>query len=133
MRKKILGIVVVGLLFALITPAGCSFTSETGKNTNTINKPASQLEITIKGGLGIHVYIKNTGTTDVHISEMKLNLDGRVKYNTDSGTLLIEAGKTKHVIFVVLGLGATNIELTLDTTTQTASGNVLFWYVFGVK
>jgi hypothetical protein len=134
MSKKILCIVVVGLLFVLVAPAGCSFTSEARQDTTTISidKPLSQLEIKIKGGNGIHAFIKNTGTTDVHISEMKLNLDGRVNYNMDSGSLDIKAGKTKLVIFVVFGFGATNIELTLDSTTQTASGNVLFGFVYGV-
>jgi hypothetical protein len=135
MRKNIIGILVIGLVFSLILPAASSSTPQNEKDANTIRPAtsASQLEITIRGGWGLHVYIKNIGTTDVHVSDMKLNLDGRVNYNTDSSDLNIEAGKTKHVTYVVLGFGATNIELTLDTITQTASGNVLFWIVYGVK
>jgi hypothetical protein len=135
MGKKMFDILVIGLVFSLILPVASSYTPQKDENANTMNltEPTPQLEITIRGGRGVHMYIKNIGTTDVHVSEMKLNLDGRVKYNTDSGELNIEAGKTKHVIYVVLGFGPTNIELTLDTITQTASGKILFGFVYGVE
>ncbi len=133
MRKKILSILVVGLVFSLILPTASSYIIQKGDNAN-ITKPLSPLEITIRGGLGIHVLIKNTATTDVHVSEMKLNLDGaRIVWNTGSDDLDIKAGSTRHVIYVVLGIGATNIEVTLDTTSQTASGKVLVWFVYGVE
>ena len=135
MGKKILGILVIGLVFSLILPVACSH-SPNGENVRTFTpaKPASQLEITIKGGLGIHLYIKNTGTTDINVSKMKLNLDGaQIKWNTDTSDLIIKAGKTRHVIYVVAGFGTTNIVLTLDTITQTTSGKVLLWFVYGVK
>ena len=136
MIKKGIGIVIVGLLMATILPVGIAqnLPMEEKTDITKIDKLSSpQLEITIRGGMGIHVYIKNIGTTDVHISEMKLNLDGRVKYNTDSKELTIEAGKTTHDIYVVRGFGPTNIELTLDTITQTASGKILFGFVYGVE
>ena len=136
MGKKIIGIMVVGLVIALLLPIGSAMlqkTDEPATKTHVV-KPASQLEITIKGGMGIHVFIKNTGTTDVHVSEMKLNLDGaKIIYNSDSGDIDIAAGKTKHVIYVVIGFGATNMELILDTITKTTSGKVLFWFVCGVE
>jgi len=135
MGKKILGILVVGLVFSLILPVACAH-SQNGKTASTLTsaKLASQLEITIKGGLGIHLMIKNTGTTDIHVSEMKLKLDGaKIKWNTDTSDLTIKAGKTRHVLYVVSGFGATNIVLTLDTITQIASGKVLFYLVYGVK
>ena len=135
MGKKILEILVVGLVFSLILPVACS-QPQNGENARTFTyaKPASQLEITIKGGMGIHLYIKNTGTTDINVSNMKLNLDGaKIRWNTDTSDLVIKAGKTRHVIYVVAGFGATNIVLTLDTITQTASGKVLLWFVYGVE
>ena len=134
MRKKIIGMLAIGLVISLLLPMASANTIQEGNESNTIRPAKSpQLEITIRGGLGLHVYIKNIGPTDVHVSEMKLNLDGRVKYNTDSEALDIEAGKTKHVIYGVLGFGPTNIELTLDTITQTASGKILFGFVYGVE
>jgi len=136
MRKNIIGIMVIGLVIALILPIGSATLQKTDEpRTETdIYKPASQLQITLRGGLGLHVSIKNTGTTDIHISEMKLKLDGaKILYNSDSLDIDIAAGKTKHVIYVVSGFGATNIDLTLDTITQTASGKVLFWFVYGVE
>jgi hypothetical protein len=138
MGKKILGIVVIGLVFALIIPVGSSYTQQTGENANTmsINKPASQLEITIKGGIGIHAFIKNTGTTDINDAEVEIILDGPgIIWGSDirAGGLDIKAGKTQILICPVFGFGATNIELTIDTTTQTTSGKVLFYFVFGVE
>ncbi len=136
MRKKIFGILVIGLVFSLILPSACSYTTQKEKNANAIGitETAPQLEITIKGGLGINVFIKNIGTTDVTVSEMKLNLDGaRIKWNTDTSDLTIKAGKTRQVIYVVVGFGATNMELTLDGITQTASGKVLVWFAYGVQ
>jgi hypothetical protein len=136
MGKKIIGILVIGLVISLMLPIGGATLQRTPKTAPEMNteKPASQLEITLKGGLGIHVFIKNTGTTDVHVSKMQLNLDGaRIKWNTDTENLTIKAGKTKQVIYVVTGLGVTNIELTIDAATQTASGKVLLWFVYGVN
>ncbi len=134
MGKKIIGLLVVGLVIAPILPIGSATLQKTDQPEVALLKPASQLEIMIKGGVGVHVFIKNTGTTDVHVSEMKLNLDGaKIIYNSDSVDFDIAAGKTKHVIYVVSGFGATNIELTLDTITQTTSGKVLFWFVYGLE
>jgi hypothetical protein len=131
MRKKIMCLLVLGLVFALSIPMVSSYT------TMETNKPASQLEITIKGGWGIHAFIKNIGTTDLNITSVEINLDGRwIIYGSQKSTpeiLNIIAGKTKHLIFPVMGFGSTNIELTIDTTTQTASGKVLFNLVYGVK
>jgi hypothetical protein len=125
-------ILVVGLVFSLILPVGSSYCLT---NDATPTHPAEPpLEITIRGGLGIHVDIQNTGTTDVHVSEMNLKLDGaRIKWNTDTCNFTIGAGKTKHVIYVTIGFGATNIDLTVDTMTKTASGKALLYFVYGVE
>jgi len=54
-------------------------------------------------------------------------------FKTNDGTIDIDAGKTQRVILPVMGFGATNIEITVDTTTVTASGKVLGCFIFGVK
>jgi len=67
---------------------------------------------------------------------MTLVLDGRMffpGYKNNYGPIDLKAGKTQRVIFPVMGFGATNMELTVDTTTATASGKVLGSFVFGVK
>jgi hypothetical protein len=134
MMKKVVGILIVGLLIATILPVGSSLAQKTEETQ--INELASQIEINIKGGFGIHAIIKNIGTTDLTGATLRLVLDGRLifpGFKTNDGTIDLEAGKTQKVIFPMRGFGATNIELTVDTSTETASGIVLGSFVIGVK
>jgi hypothetical protein len=135
MIKKILGILIVGLLIATILPVGSSIAQTIDeKDINTLS--SSQIEIKIKGGWGIHAIIKNIGTADLNDANMKIVLDGRMifpGFKDNVGTIDLEAGKTQLVIFPIRGFGATNIELTVDTTTETASGMVLGSIAFGVR
>jgi hypothetical protein len=134
MRKKVVGILIVGLLIATILPVGSSNAQPTDEKH--MNKFASQIEIKIKGGFGIHAIIKNIGTTDLNDANLKIVLDGRLifpGFKENVGTIDLEAGKTQWVIFPIRGFGATNIELTVDTTTETVSGMVLGSIAFGVR
>ncbi len=134
MIKKVVGFLVVGLLIVTIVPVGSSFAQPTDeKHMNTL---ASQIEIKIIGGWGILAIIKNIGTTDLNDANMKFVLDGRMifpAYKDNEGTIDLEAGKTQLVIFPIMGFGATNIELTVDTTTETTSGMVFGPIAFGVR
>ena len=135
MINKVVGILIVGLLLATILPVGSSIAQTIDeKDINTLS--SSQIEIKIKGGWGIHAFIKNIGTTDLNDVNMKIVLDGRMifpGYKDNVGTMDLEAGKTQWVIFPFRGFGATNIELTVDTTTETASGMVWGSIAFGVR
>jgi hypothetical protein len=135
MGKKIIGILIVGLLIATIIPVGNSIAQTIDeKNINTLS--SSEIEIKIKGGWGIQAIIKNTGTTDLNDANMKFVLDGRMifpAYKDREAIMDFEAGKTHWVIIPIMGFGATNIEITVDTTTATASGTVLGCFIFGVK
>jgi hypothetical protein len=135
MGKKMLGILIVGLLIATIIPVGGSIAQPIDEKD--INKLSSaQIEIKINGGWGINTKIKNIGTTDLKDANMEIILDGRLifpGYKDRVATMDLEAGKTHWVIFPVRGFGAMNIELTVDAITETASGHVLGSMVFGVK
>jgi len=135
MGRKIFGILLVGLLIATIVPVGSSIVQTIDKkDINTLS--SSQIEIKIKGGWGILAIIKNIGTADLNDANMRIVLDGRLifpSWKDRVATMDFEAGKTHRVIFPVRGFGVTNIELTVDTTTATASGIVLGSFVFGVK
>lgn len=139
MGKKIIGIMVVGLILALVFPIGSATLQKTDKpvTETNITKPASQLEITLKGGVGVHAFIKNTGTTDVTNISVEIIFDGPGiiwgSQKTTPGYFDIEAGKTQLLISPVFGFGATNIEFTVDSTTQTATARVLFCFVYGVE
>jgi type II secretory pathway pseudopilin PulG len=139
MGKKLIGIMVVGLVIALLLPIGSATlqkTDETESETN-IMKTASQLQITLKGGMGVHAFIKNLGTTDVNDTAIEIILDGRGiiwgSQKTTPGYFDIKAGKTQLVISPVFGFGSTNIKFTCGSATQTAKAKVLFWFVFGVE
>jgi hypothetical protein len=139
MVRKIIGLLVIGLVIALILPIG-SATLQKIEKTNpemNANKPASQLEITLKGGVGVTAFVKNTGTTDLENATISIVVDGPgIIWGTQKTTgpyLDIKAGKTQIIKSPVLGFGPADIEFTVYTTTQTASGKVLLWFVYGVK
>jgi hypothetical protein len=135
MIKKVVGILIVGLLMATILPVGSSI-AETIDEKDINKLSSSQIEITIKGGFAIHAFIKNIGTTDLNDADMTIVLDGRLifpAYKNREATTCIEAGKTVLHIIPVFGFGATNIEITVDSTTETASATVLGRIVFGVQ
>jgi len=139
MGRKIIGLMVVGLVLALILPVGSTALQKTEKTATelSVNKPASQLEITLKGGVGLTAFVKNTGTTDLENATISIVVDGPgIIWGTQKTTgpyLDIKAGKTQIIKSPVLGFGSADIEFTVDTTTQTASGKVLLWFVYGVK
>jgi len=133
MGKKIVGILIVGLLIATMLPVGSSTAQPTDEKH--INKLASQIEIKIKGGFGVHAIIKNIGTTDLNDINVIMVFDGSMifpGYKNREATMNLGAGKTTILIIPVRGFGATNIELTVDTTMETASGMVFGRIVFGV-
>jgi hypothetical protein len=138
MGRKLMGLLVVGVVIALALPVGGVPLQTTDEKTPAmnINQPASQLEVRLWGGLGLHALIKNTGTTDIIGANITLIFDGPgILWGTQENTTKfdIAAGKTKLAIFPVYGFGATNIKFIVDTTTQTASAKVLFYFVFRVK
>ena len=135
--KKIIGIIVFGLLITTIFPVEGKYI-QINKESSTIhvNKLAPTIEITIQGGWGINVIIKNIGTTDIENEKMIFVLDGSMIFNGYKNrevTFSLEAGKTALHIFPVVGFGATNIKVTIGNTMQTKSGKIFGIIVFGVK
>jgi len=127
MAKKLVGILIIGLLISTIFPVVSSYNQP---------KLTSEVEIKIKGGYGIRAIIKNIGTTDLNDANLKVVLDGPMifrSYKNRESAINLKVGKTMYLIIPVLGLGSTNIEITVDTTTQTASGKILGFIAFGVK
>lgn len=127
MAKKIIGILIMGLLITTIFPVVSSYSQP---------KLSPKIEIEIKGGNGVRTIIKNTGTADLINGKMTIVFDGKWifrDYKYRETTISLKAGKTSYHIIPIIGFGATNIEITVDTTTQTASGKVLGFIAFGVK
>lgn len=133
MRQKIFGILIVGLLMATIFPVGTSIAQSAEEKH--IKILTSQIEITIKGGFSIRAFIKNTGTTDLNHVAIRIILDGRgifPAYKDREATSSYKTGKTVLTIIPVYGFGETNIEITVDGTTATASAMVFGRIVFEV-
>jgi len=127
MAKKLVGILIIGLLISTIFPV-----------VSSVNQPkvSPQIDIKIKGGFGVGAIIKNIGTTDINRADITIVLDGpNILWGKQKvgGKISIGAGKTHYLISPVFGFGTTNIEITVGTTTQTASGKVLFCFVYGVN
>jgi hypothetical protein len=96
---------------------------------------ALPVEITIAGGFGVSVTIKNLGTEDLTNVDWTLTLDGSLIFvgKTKSGTIpLIAAGESVTVKDIVIGFGKTGITAAVGVTEQTASGTVLLVFVIGV-
>lgn len=138
MGRKIVGIFIIGVLVATMVPVGNSAFRTTDEQTaiKEISSSVSQLVITIKGGLGVNAIIKNIGTTDIENAEVSIILDGAMIFwgkEKVGGTISIGAGKTHYLISPILGFGKTNIEISIDTTIETASAKVLLGFVYGVE
>jgi len=103
--------------------------------TFTIQHPAPDLSITIKGGIGITAEIKNTGTTNLTDISWTIDLDGSLIFigKTKSGTIAsLGAGETATVKDFVIGLGKTGIAVEADDASANATGTVLLFFVIGV-
>jgi hypothetical protein len=137
MGRKLMGLWAVGIVIALMLPvAGVSLPTREQTPAMNMNQPASQLEVRLRGGVGLHALIKNTGTTDIIGANITLIFNGPgILWGTQENTTKFDfgAGRTKLVIFPVYGFGATDITFIVDGTTQTASAKVLFCFVFRLK
>jgi hypothetical protein len=97
---------------------------------------AAPITITIKGGFGVSATIKNTGTTALTNLSWSITLDGKMIFlgKTKTGTnFSLAAGEQKIIKdSLVLGFGATNIDVTVGTAHNNATGKVLLFFVIGV-
>jgi hypothetical protein len=96
---------------------------------------APPISITIKGGLGVSVTVKNTGTADLTNIDWTIDLDGKLIFvgKAKSGTIAaLAAGESVTVKDFVVGFGKTGIAVTAGTEAASASGTVLLILVIGV-
>lgn len=97
--------------------------------------PPPQLAMTITGGFGVNVKIKNIGDTDITNLPWNIKLDGGFiligQETSESIDLAIGEEKTAHAF--VLGFGQPTITVTADTFEETATGFVFLFFVVGVQ
>ncbi len=96
---------------------------------------APPMTVTIKGGFGVSVVVKNTGTEDLTNIDWSLNLDGKFIFvgKEKSGTIdALAAGEEATLKDIVVGIGKTGITALVGDVETTASGTVLLVFVLGV-
>ncbi|DAC72045.1 MAG TPA: hypothetical protein DSN98_07175 [Thermoplasmata archaeon] len=100
-----------------------------------IASPPPQLTVTITGGLGVNVKIKNIGETDITSLPWSISLDGGfiLAGQDTSGSVDLAVGEEKTVHAFVLGFGRPTITATAGAFEETATGFVLFVFVVGVQ
>jgi hypothetical protein len=95
----------------------------------------ADIQLSIKGGLGVSMVIKNNGTTDMSGVDWQLHVYGGVwKVVTKTGTVDIAAGRSKRVATGLLfGLGSISITAKVADLEKDATGTILLFFVLGVK
>lgn len=94
------------------------------------------LIITMKGGVGVSIIIKNNGTTTCTSIPWSITLEGGIllKANESSGTILqLLPGFSTTKKLPVLGFGKTTITVTVGGNIMTGKGFVFLFFVLGVK
>ncbi len=109
---------------------------ETEKSVSfTIEYPVD-IEITVKGGLGVSAAVKNVGTSDLTDVDWTIALDGKLIFvgKEKSGTIAsLAVGESVTVKDFVIGFGKTNILVTAGPEEVNKTGTVLLFLVLGVK
>ena len=109
--------------------------NEETEKSQAFTVAAPPLTVTIKGGFGVSVVVKNTGTEDLTNIDWSLNLDGKFIFvgKEKSGTIAaLAAGEEATLKDIVVGFGKTGITALVGDVETTASGTVLLVFVLGV-
>jgi len=123
-----------GVYNITLTVTDANSTIATGTTTATITEPQEEPEIvidSISDGFGVKAMIKNIGTGDATGVSWTIALDGKLVFigKEKTGTIDISAGKSLTIKSFVFGFGTTNINITVDTATKSATGNVFLIFV----
>jgi hypothetical protein len=90
---------------------------------------------TVKGGIGISAVVKNTGDAEATDVDWSIILDGGAFIGgetTDTIASLPPGESAEIESGFILGLGATTITVTAGSSTKTATGTVLLFFILGV-
>ncbi len=110
-------------------------------NTETTKSQAFTVEappltVTLKGGFGVSMVVKNTGDATLTNISYSLNLDGKLIFvgKSKSGKIAsLAPGDSETIKDMVVGFGKTGITAVAGDVEVTATGTVLLVFVLGVK
>jgi len=124
MRKKIMGILIIGLLVSTIFPVAIADTQP------------KLIEIQIKGGRGLRAIVKNHQTIDINDAKIQIFVDGFLiskgcRYR--ESTIDIKAGGSSYQIIPTFGFGSAYITIKVGAISQSVSGKLFGWFFFAVK
>ncbi len=96
----------------------------------TIQHP-SNLQISISGGFGIKITVKNLGSTNLSNEPWNLSLDGGLLLigRHSAGTQDINASEEASLNVFVLGLGKPTITFSIASQQQTVQGTIFLFFV----
>jgi len=95
-----------------------------------------QIQLTIKGGIGVRVFVKNTGLLPLHNASWSINLSGGIilKGGSQEGVLSqLLPGQQGTLLSSVLGFGRTTITVTVGDTTTSGKALVLLLLVIRIR
>lgn len=96
----------------------------------------SLVNVTMKGGLGLTVIFKNTGTEDLLRVPWNITLDGGfiLTSKTKEGMFPeIKAGEEKSIRMNVVGVGSVRICVHVQETLTNATGFVVLFFMMGLR
>ena len=97
---------------------------------------ALPLDVSLKGGIGVTLVIKNNGTTSYTDIPWSIALEGRFLYreNQSSGVILqLPPGGETTKTLPVFGFGSVSITVAVDGISKHAKGVVFLFCVFAVR
>lgn len=101
-----------------------------------MNISLSIIDVNIKGGLGINIILKNTGTENLTSIPWNITLyGGLILIGKSNGGILsqLRAGEEKIIHTKIFGLGKPLISVRVQDAMKNITGFVFFFFTFGIK
>jgi hypothetical protein len=102
----------------------------------SMNISASIIDVSIKGGIGISIILKNNGNENLTHIPWSIGLDGGliiIGKSSDGILSQLKAGEEKMIQTKILGFGKPQISVRVQDTMKNATGFVFLFFTFGVK
>jgi len=102
--------------------------------TGEISVPVIEIQ-ELAGGLGVSAVISNTGTAEATNVNWNIQCDGRIFLGSETTGTITQIAPGQSVSIksgLIIGLGKTDITITVGSSSMTASGTVLLFFILGL-